>query len=182
MFIESEGEEFVERFRRATRELESGLLATRSRLVQEMESLLDTVTSMDREIARHLGQILRQAEDAGALSDDAMVLSDEALGGIEQVLVGLERLESRDLDWIREKIDALLAHFDIEDPRRRQAREYVESFTEECFEEGLADQRIAELLTRQWEANLLSAAYSDVWKWYRSKLDQLGGGSGDEGP
>lgn len=173
IFIEAEGEEFVERFRNATEELESSLLATRSRLVKEMGSLLSTVEGMEREVVGHLGQIFKAAEDAKALSDEAMALSDMSAGGVEQVLVTLERLESRDLDWIREKVDALLAHFAIEDPRRRKAREYVESETERLYEQGLAKEEIADKLRQQWEAGFIGGAGNEIRQWRRKKIHEL---------
>ncbi|MFW6116259.1 MAG: helix-turn-helix domain-containing protein [bacterium] len=173
IFIEAEGDEFVERFRNATKGLENDLAETRARLVQQTKSLADTVELMERGVSRSLGEIFRSAEDTKALSDDAMMFSDEAVGGLQEVLRRLDRVERQEIDWILEKVDALLVHFDIEDPRMREARQVVEMLTKKYYDEGLKEQEMAENFSRLWEAGGIAAPYPEVGKWHRNKLDEL---------
>jgi ATP-dependent DNA helicase RecG len=176
MFVESESREFVDRFREATKNLEISLLDTKSRVIEDMKSLLSTVESMEQRIGDSLGRIFASAESAEALSDEAMVLSDETLGGIDQLFMKLEQLEGYQFYTMLEKIDAVLNHFGIEDPIARAARMWVEEETESLYREGcMNEEEILEGLIGQWGAGGIRASYADICKWSRNKLADLRG-------
>jgi predicted HTH transcriptional regulator len=90
MFMASESQEFVERFKVATTELERGLADTKARLVEEIEQLLGSLALLDEKLEAFvamngLGERDRSAEDVH-------------------------------LPTIARKMDALLEAFEIEAP------------------------------------------------------------------
>jgi hypothetical protein len=90
MFMARENQEFVERFKAATRELERELADTKARLMEEIEQLLGSLALLDEKL-----------ETAGAPSRPGE--RDESSQDI-------------DLLTIERKIDALLHAFEVKDP------------------------------------------------------------------
>ena len=88
LFMASESQEFVERFKAATEELEHGLADTKARLMEEIDGLLGKLVLLDEKLS-------------GAFNSP----SEEGLF-----------LESTQLLDIRRKIDALLEELGVEDP------------------------------------------------------------------
>ncbi len=88
LFMASESQEFVERFKAATEELEHSLADTKARLMEEIDGLLGKLVLLDEKLS-------------GAFSSPA-----------EESLL----LENTELLDIRRKIDALLKELGVEDP------------------------------------------------------------------
>ena len=169
MFLEAEGQEFLGRFREATVDLEHDLRETRFRL-------LASVDSMERQITEELGSVFGAASDATDLSDQAMMLSDEAAAGVSELLETTKLLDVS-ATWLSGKIDALLDHFAIEDPRLRKAREYVEAKTIELWGQGLNEKEIEHAMGKDWEYHSGPASQMQWLRWTRDKLALLTEGS-----
>jgi len=158
MFMEKEGAVFIDRFRNATKQLEISL-----------ERLLDRTEDLDAT----LQSTFESAENTGGLADDALGFSEQAADGIEQVSNTLEQIEEFNLYDLHEKIDALLAHFGIEEPRKKAARIWVEDKTVELHKNGAEDIEILETLTKIWQGDGINGAWFEVFSWYKNKLDEL---------
>jgi ATP-dependent DNA helicase RecG len=158
MFMRSESQAFIERFQSATKELE-----------KELSHLLENSITLEQILSR----TFESATNTEGLADDAMALSDEAAAGVEQLLAKLHQIENYDLHDMQQKIDALLEHFGIEDPRARAARTWVEEQTERLYKEGANEEEILGHLTQQWEAGGIRAAWSEIRKWSNSKFADM---------
>jgi predicted HTH transcriptional regulator len=82
MFMASESQEFIERFKAATKELERGLADTKARLIEEIEQLLGSLALLDEKV--------------------------EAFAALNGPGEGGEAGQDVDLSAIERKIDALL--------------------------------------------------------------------------
>jgi ATP-dependent DNA helicase RecG len=176
MFVETESQKFIERFREATTELETSLMDTKSRVIEEMHALLSTTESMEIRIERSLGRIFDSAANAEALSDEAMTLSDMALGGIDELYKRIEEIDNRSLPVIEEKIDALLNNFGIEDPNiarsRRQFKEMIEAlYKSEAGEQGV--QKFMQETLERLPVFLPPATVEDLMLWCEEKIEEL---------
>lgn len=158
MFMEKEGNVFIERFRNATRSLETNL----EQLVWKTEDLGETLQST-----------FESADNAGSTADETLALADQAAGGIEGVSAKLEEIENYNLDYLHAKVDALLEHLGIEDPRIKEGRTLVEAKTLELYNNGMKDKEIIDTLWKIWEGGMINAAGSEVHSWCRKKLDEL---------
>jgi len=107
MFMQSEGQVFIERFRSATEELE-----------KRLSQLLDSSIVLEQILER----TFESAENTEVLADEVFTFSEEAATGVIEVLKKLDEIEQCDLYYLQQKVDALLEHFDIEDPRVRSAK------------------------------------------------------------
>lgn len=90
MFMASENQEFVERFKAATKELERELADTKARLIKEIEQLLGSLALLDEKVEAFVA--LNGLGERGGSSPDIDLLA------------------------MANKIDALLEAFEIEDP------------------------------------------------------------------
>ncbi len=136
---------------------------------------------------RILGQLVWKTEDleetlqstfesvdnAGSTADETLALVDQAAGGIEEVSAKLEEIEIYKLDSLHAKVDALLAHLGIEDPRIKEGRIKVEAKTLELFNTGINDEEIINTLWKVWEGGSINAAGSEVYHWCRQMLNEL---------
>jgi hypothetical protein len=165
MFIESESQEFLQRFREAT-----------SGLSQHLEDLLRTVKYMDVEIGRSLGHIFESAQSAESLSDEAMAFSDETLAHVEEVIRRLEVLEASDIESIQDKLDVILDYFGIDASRTKTARIWTEGQTEELYRQGLNEREILREINSRWYASAIGAPLSQVLEWSIAKVAELAGG------
>jgi len=158
MFMQSEGQAFIERFRNATEELE-----------KKLGYLLESSITLEQILDR----TFESAMSTEALVDDAMTMSGQAAAGTEELLVKLDEIENYDLHGLQQKVEALLEHFGIEDPRVRAARMWIEDQTAILHKEGAKEDEILEYLTHQWEAGGIPAAWSEIQKWSKNKLVDL---------
>jgi len=136
MFVEAQSQQFIERFREATRRLEYSLEDTKSKIVQEMGALLMYIEEMEISIERSLEQIFASAADAQDLSSQAMGFSDETLGMVYQIGTRVENVEDAAFD-IGAKVDALLKNFGIEDPLITRMRNMVKMFVKQMLLQGI---------------------------------------------
>jgi ATP-dependent DNA helicase RecG len=108
MFMESESQEFIERFQNATAELE-----------RRLDSLLGTAIALEGLMGEVSGDLVSTQD----LADEAMTFSEMASAALEGIGSSVEGLN--------EKVDALLSHFKVENPdevRERQWMEQLEQF------------------------------------------------------
>ena len=136
MFVETESQQFIERFREATRALEHSLGDTKTKIMKEMGALLTYIEGMEIGIERSLEQIFSSAADAQEMSAEAMGFSDETLGMVHQIDGRVESVENTAFG-IEAKVDALLKNFDIEDPAITRMRNMVKAFVKDMLLRGL---------------------------------------------
>jgi len=102
MFVEIESKKFIERYRRATDEIE-----------KRMNSLIKKIDTMSNEIEEKLLGILAHAEDAASFSEDSFTTSEDTFGLITSVDDKINDLYSI-IQNMKGKIDALIIEFKIE--------------------------------------------------------------------
>ena len=167
IFEENEGQRFLEKFRTATQELQTDLLQTKSKILEEMENLLYSVSSMENGIENSLEQVFNSAQSAESLADDAMCFSDETLGEVRQIQEDVGSI-SEVVYLLNDKLTALLNKHGIEDPRITRDRQTVERLIEGLYKpDAIADETeilnillssingIPEEKIREWCANKL---------------------------
>lgn len=164
MFIETETQKFIEKFRDATRELGESITGIKYKVMEEMNELLDHISSMEDNVEAKLKEIFYTAENAESLSDEAMTYSDETLGEIHE-------LEGKVLD-LESKIDALLKKFGIEDPTNiYRTREMVKAMVER-FSKGKDAMNKKELL-KFLQGLFPNINEKQLKSWYKEKIDEL---------
>jgi len=102
MFVEIESKKFIERYRKATDEIE-----------KRMNSLIKKIDIMSYEIDEKLLGILAHAEDAASFSEDSLATSEDTSEAISSVDDKLDDLYSI-IQNIKGKIDAMIIEFKIE--------------------------------------------------------------------
>lgn len=102
MFVEIESKKFIERYRKATDEIE-----------KRMNSLIKKIDTMSNEIEEKLLGILAHAEDAASFSEDSFTTSEDTFGLITSVDDKINDLYSI-IQNMKGKIDALIIEFKIE--------------------------------------------------------------------
>ena len=173
MFLKSENQEFVERYREATSDLETRLQDTKSKIIIEISSLLPIIHEMEDKIEYILGYIFGSAQNAEANAEEANVFSDETLYAVQELRGKLEEIDDYVLTGIDKKLDALLGHLGLEDPRTKAARLQVEFITKESHQKGISEKEIAQTLSNLWHNQQFYAAWSDVNKWYKETIDEF---------
>lgn len=174
MFVEIESREFINRFRDATKGLEEELNNTKSRIIEEMKTLLGTIDVMEQRIESSLGEIFGSAVNAQELSDEAVALSDIAAGGIEDVNAKLDQFDNNCYFYFNDiemKLDELLKHYGIEDPIRRIARERVEEIVEIFYIKENKDEN--EIIKMVSDLEGFRVPISEVNSWAIKKLSAL---------
>ena len=173
MFLKSENQEFVERFREATSDLETSLHQTRAKLIAEINSLLPIIQNMEGKIEYSLDDIFGSAQSAEGLAEEATTYSDQTLYAVETLGRRLEILEDYTLTSITEKIDALLDHFELEDPRIKTEKLRVEKVTKEKYKNGLKEDDITKELSVLWQNQYFNAAWNEVVEWCKKAIKDL---------
>lgn len=173
MFVETESQQFIERFRKATKRLENSLADTKSKIIKEINELLSDIQGVEHkmeEIDASLEQIFSSAESAESLSDEAMGFSDETLGMVHEVDRKVENIEES-VFHTEAKIGALLNHFGIEDPHVGRLRSLVKKMIEEML-------KIKKGIKKEELLKTLRDGFPDTTKeqlelWYTEKVDEL---------
>ena len=125
-YLEVEGEEFLGRFRSAAQAIETSVTTmhqelqglfeeVRSSLHRSLGEIETEVATMRQRIDMQLGDVFDTASATADLADTAMGLSDEAAAKVTEVDGKVEEL-AEDLSTLHSRVEALLRHFDIEDP------------------------------------------------------------------
>ena len=98
--------------------------------------MLNNIEATEDNVIRELENIFQVAEDAAATSEDAMGLSDEALGMINEISNKVGDMDYGIWD-IKEKVDALLKKFYIENPKVTNLRIMVKRFIKAFLEKNI---------------------------------------------
>lgn len=175
MFVEIESRKFIDRFTEATKALEAGLADTKSKIVEEMDELLDHIRGMELSIERSLEHIFSTAESAAYLSDEAMGFSDETLGTVHELDRKVENVEGL-VFRTEPKIDALLKHFDVEDPFITRLRTMVKATIENFLKNGIGVKKGQMLRTLQ--ECFPGATKEQLELWYTEKVEEIEGKEG----
>lgn len=162
MFMESEAEDFFVKFRRATENLERELSEIKSRVLVQVNELLDGLTMLDSK----LDHTFNIASNTESLADDAMMLSGEAQGYSEESSELLNQIKNKRLPDIEKKIDAVLEHFQIEDPVIAQERNLVQLKIASLYEEGYRDMELI------YRLQFPGFSYSELKDLYKKYLDK----------
>ena len=175
MFAETESQQFIERFRKATKTLENSLVDTKSKIIGEINELLNNIQRMQVNIEGSLEQIFSSAESAESLSDEAMGFSDETLGMAHELDRKIENIEDSTFH-MDDKIDALLNHFGIENPFVTRLRRMVKK----AIEEDLKSKRKIKKqeLLKTLQDCFPGATKEQLELWYTEKVDELKGKGG----
>lgn len=173
MFVETESQQFIERFREATKMLEKGLMDTKSKITKEINELLSNIQGVEdkmEEIDASLEQIFSSAESAESLSDEAMGFSDETLGMAHELDRKIENIEDSTFH-MDDKIDAFLNHFGIENPFVTRLRTMVEK----AIEEDLKSKRKIKKreLLKTLQDCFPGATKEQLVLWYTEKVNEL---------
>lgn len=122
IFVEKEGERFLERFRRATGQMKSSVQA-------DFTAVLSDLASMEERINASLGQIFRTASEAELESSQAKGYSDETLELLRISARRLGRIEGA-LRNNNDKVDFLLEHLGLVEALGEEQRKAVFEFLE----------------------------------------------------
>lgn len=164
MFMEQEGQEFLNRFRAATQELDQELGSTKRAVLEEVQQLLESLMVLQR----RLSQTYSAAADAHSLADDAMYASDRTLGYSVEIHGRLNEIRQLNLPDIETKLDSILEHFQIEDPVISEARRMAWREFESKYEGGL----------RGWDLlhsiEFVRAPRMEIYRWYKEFLKDTG--------
>lgn len=164
MFMETEGGEFLNRFRDATRDLEAEVTGMKGAVLSDIQELLVGLNAL----AKVLGTTFEEAANANALADDAMMYSGETLAFTEGVHKDVDHIHNIHLPDIEAKLDALLQHFSIENPIETQARAIARTQFEQRYERG----------ARGWDLlhsiEFVRAPQVQIYKWYKQFLADTG--------
>lgn len=173
LFAETEAEEFLGRFKEATRKLETDLLSLKGRVEEEMTSLMHTVDTMHNLVTEELQEISGAAADAQANSEDGMLMSDEALGWLRDIGQQVEHMENLAYDTY-DIVNLLREHFGLEHPSITKVRKVAYSEARSFFKmekRKPSRQEIFDLLTelyRNEDENLLLEISNEVFEKYDS--------------
>jgi hypothetical protein len=115
MLLDLKSNEFVERFRAATVELEQELGSLHEKVGKEFATISNIVSSMKNKIEEDLYSIMATAEGAESLSDEAMHLSDQAASS-SMDLIDITAEIADTVKWLGQSIKLILDKNGLEDP------------------------------------------------------------------
>jgi ATP-dependent DNA helicase RecG len=127
LFLETEGGEFLRRFQQVTSSLEKSIEDTKKKITSDLGDLASSVEQMEFNVEQSLDRVGGSAESAEENAVNANSYAEEALHMIEQVYSLVENNEDTQIGLISQKLDALLKHFCIEDPRITSKRQVVKA-------------------------------------------------------
>lgn len=164
IFMESEGIEFINRFKVATLELQNQLSKINVQITDEIVQLFSSLTILEE----RLGDIFGSTENAEMLADDAMAFSDETLEVVYEVNENVSVIRGYALPHLEKKIDALLEKLGIEDPVLAEIRFWSKKNIKRLYQEGFRDSDlIHELILRP------PATMEDLRQWYLEVVHEL---------
>jgi len=175
MFVEAENQQFIERFREATKTLDNSVADTKSKITKEINGLLSDIRGVEDKMVGidvSLEQIFSSAESAESLSNEAMGFSDETLAMVHELDRKIENIEDSTFH-VEDKIGALLSHFGIEDPFVRRLRTMVKRAIEEYLR-SRKKIRKQELL-KSLQVRFPGATKEQLELWHAEKIDELKG-------
>jgi uncharacterized protein YfkK (UPF0435 family) len=146
IFVREQADRFKNRFRSVTGHLESSIDTLQANLqssiwqiISEISAQLATVedvssriNDLERSIDESLRHIFDSVQNAEHLSDDAMMLADEAAANTGGISGDIEKLQE-DVIHVARKANALLDHFEIEDPEIAHQRKMVRGMARANF-------------------------------------------------
>ena len=144
MFMTTESEQFIQRFREATITLERELATVRDHILQEVSFIADTLKSVDRtidwtlssmagNIESSLGRIFSLAESAESNASDALSFSDETLQTTHEIDRKIKSVEGEVAD-IATKVETIMKHLNIEDPNVTRTKAYINAVVKQIWQ------------------------------------------------
>jgi len=170
LFLEKQGEKFIDKFRVAASSLENQLDQLKDKMDTKLNDIYSSVDEMEIKLQNSLESIFYSASSAEELSDEAMSFSDEALGLSQEIIEKVNSLEEIQEHDSR-KIDELLSHFGIEDPWIKQVRNSVKNFVKIILQKQ-PKIRNATIL-KQIYSTFPTISQSELSKWVKEAKDEL---------
>ncbi len=158
IFIENEGREFVERFRKATQDLESSLSNLKAETLEEMQGLYLNVLRLEES----LSHIFSSASSAEELADHAMMTSDQTLGDVQELGERIINIDENVLPHLVMRVNALLNKFGIEDPVLIRDRTVAKRVISNLYKNGHRNRK----LIGQAKRLLPHISIEDITKWH----------------
>lgn len=175
MFVEAESQQFLERFREASRSLERSLTDTKTRIVEELKTLLKSVENMGVDIEEKLEHIFNSATDAEYVSSAAMESSDETLCIVQEIDTRTDNVIHVAIG-IDDKLDALLRNFNIEDPSITRMRVAVKMYVKQMHLQGIlktTDKGGRNQLIRRLKQTFPRATKKQLNSWYTEVMKEI---------
>ncbi|MCS3956224.1 hypothetical protein GGP81_002763 [Salinibacter ruber] len=179
LFVEEQAERFHERFESAASGLEAEIESMRVRLENRIEEFLaeiqgqlnevrhisSSISALEHEVSNSLQDIFDHAEEAQEMSESANMWSEDAYLSAEQAASNTEDVPkiNQNVTHLAWKLNALLDHFDIEDPEISRERERVRAFAKQTTKWTISGSDKSEEEIRNW--------YDEYKKEYNSTGD-----------
>jgi hypothetical protein len=138
IFIENEGREFVERFGKATQDLEASLSDVKNKTLEEMNELFQDLAKLEYS----LDEVFASASNAEGLADDAMMASGETLGIVQEMDERVFYIDEIMLPHMEMRVNALLDNLGIEDPVVVQKRTVAKSVIADLYGQGYRGRKL----------------------------------------
>jgi len=182
MYMDIQSSKFINKFRQATAELDQKIGETKKNLLEinnnvntlkekfkeDIDCLLSEVTNMSDETIEMLERMFSSAESAEESSGEAMGFSDEILGTINELEKKIDNIGG-DSYSIHKKIDALLKHFNIEDPYIAERRKLVREFTIQFFDKNYDAENIFQGISK----SIGGVEEEIIRKWINETIKEL---------
>jgi predicted HTH transcriptional regulator len=204
LFVQEQADRFRERFESAASGLEAEIESLRVRLEGRIENFLAEIQSqlgevqlissrisdLEHEMSNTLRDIFSHAEEAQEMSESANFWAEDAHLSAEQAASNTEEVPdiSQNVMHLAWKLNALLNHFDIEDPEITREREKVRRSTKKIVELAIGSRDMDEEDLRgfyedqkehiEHDLNLHKpfeeyVSFEDVLEWYNQGGDEV---------
>ena len=171
MFADSDAEQFIDRYRHATSDLMFEIQNLNTRVIVEMSNIDDALEEARTKLERDLGSIFENAENASFASDEAMSFGDETLSTVTQLDHELFEVR-RDVERIKEIVEALMQHLQVEDPWLTRNRFFFKASVRVLLEAG-AIENLEEFIQRGGAPNT-GIPLETLEEWFQEVKDELG--------
>ncbi|SCC68957.1 RNA-binding domain-containing protein [Bacillus wiedmannii] len=149
IFVEEQGETFIDRFKKATETLEEQLGRLQERiegtngkihtfehsidnlqfdLSNDVQDILGEIHDLTDNVTIELSQSFESIRNAESLADDAMNFSMEANGSLNELDKRISNIENQSYET-NKIVNKLLEHFKIEHPKITEAKENIKGLT-----------------------------------------------------
>jgi hypothetical protein len=160
LFVQEQADRFRERFESAASGLEAEIESLRVRLEDRIEKFLAEIQSqlgevqlissrisdLEHEMSNTLQDIFSHAEEAQEMSESANLWAEDAHLSAEQAASNTEEVPeiSQNVMHLAWKLNALLDHFDIEDPEITRERNKVRMGAKNIVKLGIRNRKMDE--------------------------------------
>lgn len=139
MFVAEKGDEFIQRFKSATSDIESQVDQMKRAMVKNMLDMSNTIENLARDTEQNLNSIYSSAEQAGEVASEATYWGEEAVNAAEGNAFGIEQLDTK-LSDLTILIEDLFTHFGRKTPfqkvNERLRKEKVKEMAKELLKKS----------------------------------------------